>query len=198
MTTYIIKKWAETIDCHNVLKPMFTFVPDDLFLEYLLTQSGPILIEILDCPVYNGLHYAMCISSADFPSFGPNYYDVTKEYTMIVDTSFTLFPNKNEYGKFRISMNIRSFHTIDITSDDDKKKNPSIPKNKNFKETFRKNKNVKETFQKEDQNVKEEEMIVSSNKNCGCAKGYSPWLMIGIILFICVVLSVLMYTMIKN
>ena len=43
---YTINGWNEIIDSSNMLRPIFTFVPDVQFLEYIHTNSNPLFIDI--------------------------------------------------------------------------------------------------------------------------------------------------------
>jgi len=105
MSSYIIKQWNQTIDSSNVLRPIFTFEPDNDFLNYIYTNPGPIQVMIQGTDYYDGPQYATCISSADFPTFGPNYFQVTNDYVMVLHTEFTLYP-KN-MGTMTILYNVR-------------------------------------------------------------------------------------------
>jgi len=202
MTTYTIQKWNETIDCSNILRPIFTFVPDDPFIEYILTNPNPILISIINCPVYNnGLYYAMCISSADFPSFGPNYYEITKEYVMVLITPFTLFPKNGEYGEFKLITNIRTPDILQTQEDFKKKTNKE-----NFHyDTYDKNEETSDDDKKEetvDTNkeddfqypYEQEEIIEVPIDNCGCSSSFSSWLMISLIFIISIIVFIIIYS----
>ena len=105
-TTYEILEWNETIDSSNRLRPVFTFIPDTSFVNYIQENPGPILIEIHGTDYYDGQKFGTCISSADFPTFGPNYSEATKEYVMVVDTDFTLFPSNK--GTMTIDYGVRT------------------------------------------------------------------------------------------
>jgi hypothetical protein len=105
---YKINGWNEIIDSSNTLRPIFTFIPDLKFLNYISTNSNPLFITINGTNgIYDGKQYAYCISSSDFPNFGPNYYDVTKNYVIVLQTDFTFFPNQNQLGQFEILDNVR-------------------------------------------------------------------------------------------
>lgn len=106
MSIYEIQEWNETIDSSNTLRPLFTFVPDAEFVEYLQQNHGPIVITIDGTIYYDGQRYATCISSANFPTFGANYFEATNKYVMVVHTDFTLFPETN--GVMRIDYGVRA------------------------------------------------------------------------------------------
>lgn len=105
MSVYQIHQWNQIIDSTNVLRPIFTFVPDSNFLEYTLNNPGTLLLQINGTGLYDGKQYATCTSSYDFPNFGPTYFETTKQYVMVLHTSFVTYPFEN--GSFTISTNIR-------------------------------------------------------------------------------------------
>lgn len=105
-STYDIHEWNETIDSSNRLRPIFTFTPDTEFIKYIQENPGLILIEISGTTYYDGQRFGTCISTADFPTFGPNYYNVSKKYVMVVNTDFTLFPENP--GKMTINYGVRT------------------------------------------------------------------------------------------
>lgn len=106
MSEYQIHQWNQIIDSTNVLRPIFTFVPDAQFLDYILNNPGTILLQISGTGIYDGKQYATCTSSYDFPNFGPTYFQTTKQYVIVLHTSFVTYPFQN--GSFIISTNIRS------------------------------------------------------------------------------------------
>lgn len=111
MSEYQIHQWNQIIDSTNILRPIFTFVPDPDFLKYILNNQGSIiLLEISGTGIYDGKQYATCNSSYDFPNFGPTYFETTKQYVMVLHTSFVTYPFEN--GSFTISTNIR--HPVDV------------------------------------------------------------------------------------
>lgn len=104
--SYEIKEWNETIDSSNRLRPLFTFIPDTTFVNYLQENPGPLLIEIHGTDYYDGQRFGTCISTAEFPTFGPNFFEATNKYVMVVDTEFTLFPKTS--GHFTIDYGVRT------------------------------------------------------------------------------------------
>lgn len=95
MSKYSILQWNQTIDSSNSLRPIFTFEPDTAFESYLQDNPGqPILLMIEGTDYYDGQQYGTCISSADFPTFGPNYARMTNQYVMVLHTEFTLYPRQ--------------------------------------------------------------------------------------------------------
>ena len=106
MSRYEIHEWNETIDSSNTLRPLFTFTPDSDFLKYVQENPGPILLNIHGTNYYDGQKYATCISSANFPTFGPNYFKATTNYVMVVHTDFILFPQ--EPGYMTINYDVRA------------------------------------------------------------------------------------------
>lgn len=105
-TTYEIHEWNETIDSSNQLRPLFTFTPDTDFVAYVQENPGPILIDIHGTTYYDGQKFGTCISSADFPTFGPNYFEKSRNYVMVVHTDFTLFPERP--GTMTINYGVRT------------------------------------------------------------------------------------------
>jgi hypothetical protein len=110
MSVYQIHQWNQIIDSTNVLRPIFTFVPDSNFLEYILNNPGTLLLQVNGTGIYDGKQYATCTSSSDFPNFGPTYFDTTKQYVMVLHTSFVTYPFEN--GSFTISTDIR--HPVNV------------------------------------------------------------------------------------
>ena len=105
MSEYQIHQWNQIIDSTNVLRPIFTFVPDTQFLDYILNNSGTILLHVEGTGLYDGKQYGTCTSSYDFPNFGPTYYETTQQYVMVLHTSFITYPFEN--GSFTLSNTIR-------------------------------------------------------------------------------------------
>jgi hypothetical protein len=106
MSEYQIHQWNQIIDSTNILRPIFTFVPDPDFLKYILNNQGSIiLLEISGTGIYDGKQYATCNSSYDFPNFGPTYFETTRQYVMVLHSSFVTYPFEN--GSFTISTSIR-------------------------------------------------------------------------------------------
>lgn len=123
-STYEIHDWNETIDSSNRLRPLFTFTPDPEFITYIHENPGPILINLSGTVYYDGQRFGTCISSADFPTFGPNYFQATNNYVMIVHTDFTLLPK--QAGKMTIDYGVRtptlgpcSYQTLTLESFDE-------------------------------------------------------------------------------
>lgn len=110
MSSYKITSWNQIIDQQNIIRPIFTFVPDLDFLNYLQLNSNPIAIRLNGSQWYDGIHFVSCYSSKDFPSYGPNYFDVTDHYVMVLnDIEFSLFPDpKQQVAFFQIDMGVRS------------------------------------------------------------------------------------------
>ena len=108
MSKYSIHQWNQTIDSSNTLRPIFTFDPDADFLMYLQDNPGqPILLFIDGTDYYDGQQFGTCISSADFPTFGPNYARVNKDtYVMVLHTQFSLYPRTP--GSMTILYDVRS------------------------------------------------------------------------------------------
>lgn len=105
MSKYNIHQWNQTIDSSSTLRPIFTFSPDEHFLNYINTNPGPVSILIEGTDYYDGQQYATCLSTANFPTFGPNYFQSTEDYVMVVDTDFSLYPKTP--GVFFISYDVR-------------------------------------------------------------------------------------------
>jgi hypothetical protein len=112
MSVYQIHQWNQIIDSTNVLRPIFTFVPDSNFVDYILNNPGTLLLQVKGTGIYDGKQYATCTSSSDFPNFGPTYFNTTKQYVMVLHTSFVTYPFEN--GSFIISTNIR--HPKDVNT----------------------------------------------------------------------------------
>lgn len=110
MSSYEITSWNQIIDQQNIIRPIFTFVPDLEFLKYVQVNSNPIAIRLKGSQWYDGVHFVSCHSSKDFPNYGPNFFDVTDKYVMVLnDIEFSLFPDpKKQVAVFQIDMAIRS------------------------------------------------------------------------------------------
>lgn len=107
MSKYSIQQWNQTIDSSNSLRPIFTFQPDADFISYLKNNPGqPILMSIEGTDYYDGQQFGTCLSSADFPTFGPNYARVNNNYVMVLQTEFSLYPRTP--GTMTILYDVRS------------------------------------------------------------------------------------------
>lgn len=109
MSSYKITSWNQIIDQQNTVRPLFTFVPDLEFLNYLHLNPNPIAIRISGSQWYDGVRYASCHSSKDFPNYGPNFFAVTENYVMVLnDVEFSFFPDPKTEARFQIDSSIRS------------------------------------------------------------------------------------------
>lgn len=108
MSKYSIRQWNQTIDSSNTLRPIFTFQPDANFVTYLNDNPGqPILMFIDGTDYYDGQQFGTCLSSADFPTFGPNYARATNnDYVVVLHTEFSLYPRSP--GSMSILYDVRS------------------------------------------------------------------------------------------
>lgn len=122
-TIYDILDWNQTIDSSNRIRPLFTFEPSPTFIAYLNENPGPILITLDGTTYYDGQRFATCLSTSHFPTFGPNYFEATRQYAMVVHTDFTLYPP--QAGTMTVDFNVRtptlgpcSLQTVSIESFD--------------------------------------------------------------------------------
>jgi hypothetical protein len=124
-SSYEIHEWNQTIDASNRIRPVFTFSPDPQFIMYIQKNPGIILMEIKGSTYYDGQHFGTCLSSADFPTFGSNYYEDTKSYVIVLDTDFTDTPSSG--GNMNIvEYAVRTPPTNQqLHKDDDHERNPS-------------------------------------------------------------------------
>lgn len=136
-STYHIKKWNQIIDNTNILRPIFTFIPDESFLNYMANNKNPIQIIITETNVYDSRQYATCSSSVDFPTFGPNYYNTTNEYVMVLHSDFITYPLQN--GKFMIDDSIRNGDQTTFSYENEIKNDPEDFQDEFFGEEVREN-----------------------------------------------------------
>jgi hypothetical protein len=123
---YSIVSWNQIIGPDNIIHPIFTFVPDLQFLKYIQLNTNPIAIHLSGTEWYDGVHFADCYSSKDFPNYGPNFFSVTENYVMVLkDVEFSFFPShQNGPAIFALDLSVRSpgferLSSIEITSTPD-------------------------------------------------------------------------------
>lgn len=125
MSSYTITSWNQVIGANNQLHPLFTFVPDLEFMNYVENNPNPIRIELLGTQWYDGKHFASCYSSKDFPNYGPNFFSVTDNYVMVLnDIEFSFFPDVSKVGSFKIDMSVRSSSDWSCIDIDDNNNDP--------------------------------------------------------------------------
>lgn len=144
---YSIISWNQIVDNKNILRPIFTFVPDFEFLKYLELNPNPISIVLNGTQWYDGKQFGTCYSSKDFPNYGPNFYSVTEQYVMVLyDVEFSFFPNPSANASFSIDLSIRSpgLSCIDLNDDDDNKDKNSSDIQENYNIPFSLNETVED------------------------------------------------------
>lgn len=125
-TPYKITSWSQVIDSDNILRPVITFEPDLDFLAYLQDNhySNPIAVCIQGSQWYDGNHFATCLSSKDFPAYGPNYFSVTRNYVLILDdVEFSFYPGTTgDAATFTINFSVRSpgFSCVNLDNNEGK------------------------------------------------------------------------------
>lgn len=98
MPTYNILSWDPVVLKNETFpKPMITFKPDKDFIQYSNENKGTILVTFsgTESPYENTPLIGVVESSGYFPSYRPNYFNDTQNFTITLMSDWFGYPVKN-------------------------------------------------------------------------------------------------------
>lgn len=98
MPKYDIERWDSVINGNNTFPmPMIYFKPDENFFDYAKKNDYQVLVEIegTGSEYDNKKIVGVINSSANYPTYRPNFYEKTKYYVITLASGWIGYPKNN-------------------------------------------------------------------------------------------------------